>query len=74
MIIQLKGYLDLDLIRIGLKPGNIIRNAKADTVGTTGAVYFDHSYTINNECVVWPENYDVIKSDKPVRKIQFTIT
>jgi hypothetical protein len=74
MIIKLKGHLDLDLIRIGLKSGDIIRNAKADTVGTTGSVYFDHSYTINNDCVVWPENYDVIKSDKPVKKIQFTIT
>lgn len=74
MIIKLKGYLDIDLIRIGLNPGDIIRNAKPVQIGTTGAVYFDHSYTINNDCVVWPENYDVIKSDKPVKKIQFTIT
>ena len=74
MIIKLKGYLDLDLTRIGIRPGDIIRNAKADNVGTAGAVYFDHFSYILNECVVWPDNYDIIKSDKPVKKIQFTIT
>lgn len=74
MIIKLKGYLDPELTRIGLKPGDIIRNAKADTTGTSGAVYFDHYYTIDNQCVVWPENYDIIKGDKPEKPVQFTIT
>jgi hypothetical protein len=75
MIIKLKGELDFDLIRIGLKPGDIIKNAIPDRISKMGAVNFTHQYErMNFDCVVWPEDYDVIKSDKPAKKIQFTIT
>lgn len=73
MIIKLKGYLDLDLTRIGLRPGDIIKGASIANE-LSGSVLFDHFYTIENQCIVWPDNYDVIKSDKPKKQIQFTIT
>jgi hypothetical protein len=75
MIIQLKGNLDPELTRIGLKPGDKINGASRDTFGKTGAVYFDRIYGgVYCTCVVWPENYDVIKEDKPEKPVQFTIT
>lgn len=75
MIIKLKDNLDFDLTRIGLKPGDIIRNAYLDSVSLMGAVNFTRQYNgMHFDCVVWPEDYDVIKWDKPVKKIQFTIT
>lgn len=73
MTIKLKAYLDYDLLKIGLRPGDIIRNARMDNEAT-GAVYFDHHYVIINNCVVWPDNYEIIKADKPQPKVQFTIT
>lgn len=73
MKIKLKGILDLDLIRIGLFPGDIIHNATLENE-TTGCVHFDHFHVINNHCSVWPQNYDIIKDDKPKLKVEFTIT
>jgi hypothetical protein len=75
MIIKLKGELDFDLTRIGLKPGDIIKNASLDSVSLMGAVNFSQGYQgMYYDCVVWPEDYDVINWDKPVKKIKFTIT
>jgi len=60
MKIRLKGNLDWELTRIGLAEGDEIDNIP-DKVGKTGAVYFDKYYrSYKYECVVWPENYDVI--------------
>jgi hypothetical protein len=74
MIIKLKGILHPELIGLGLKPGRVIKYATADKTGKTGAVYFTVRHpVVDQECVVWPENYDVIKSDKPIQ-FQFTIT
>jgi hypothetical protein len=57
--IKIKGKLDLDLTKIGLKAGDIIRNATYSE--SNGAINFDFHYVINNECVVYPENYEIIK-------------
>jgi hypothetical protein len=75
MIIKLKGDIDFDLIRIGLKTGDIIKNASLDSVSMMGSVNFTRQYKgMHYDCVVWPEDYDVLEWDKPVKKIQFTIT
>ena len=58
--IRLKGELDFDLTRIGLKEGDVIRNI-SQLDKKTGAVHFDCFHVITNHCVVWPENYDIIE-------------
>jgi hypothetical protein len=57
--IKLIGELDFDLTKIGLRAGDIIRNATYSK--SNGAMNFDYHYVINNECVVYPENYEIIK-------------
>lgn len=59
--IKLKGTLDLELTRLGLKSGDIIRNAIFSK--SNKAMYFNVFYVINNECVVYPENYEIIGLD-----------
>lgn len=57
--IILRGELDFDLTRLGLRPEMEVC-AEADLVGKTGAMYFTvHRSGFSIECVVWPENYRV---------------
>jgi hypothetical protein len=66
MKIRLKGELDWELTRIGLKVDEEVE-ATPDRVGKTGAMYFDIYYRgWKYECVVWPENYELISNIKPV--------
>jgi hypothetical protein len=59
MKIKLKGQIDLDLLRIEFKPGDVV-DAEPDMVGTTGAMYFMRIFKgTMYDCVVWPENYDM---------------
>jgi len=68
MILRLKGELDPELTRIRLKPGQTIKNATSEKTSTMGQVYFYHYFEgINFQCLVWPDNYDVIREDKPVK-------
>lgn len=65
MDIELKGDLHPELKAIGLKPGEIIRNASGPH--PNHAVHFDkyhngHEY----HCSVWPENYQPIIKQEAV--------
>lgn len=57
--IKLIGELGLELERAGLKPGDEIDSTKGSEL--TGSMYFE-TYVNGRkfECVVWPENYELI--------------
>lgn len=55
--IKLRGELDIDLVRLGLKEGDEV-NAEISNE-KSGAAYFSVFYTITVDCVVWPENYEI---------------
>ena len=57
--IRLIGELDMELTRLGLKPNDIILNATYSSGNK--AMYFTVHYVITNECVVYPQNYKIIK-------------
>lgn len=57
--IKLKGELDLELTRLGLKAGDIIRNATFSK--SNKAMFFSIFDVTHNDCVVYPENYEIIK-------------
>ena len=62
MTIQLIGELHTELKCLGLKEGDIIRNAEQVINSTTGLVHFTTQYcgfTIN--CSVWPANYKIVE-------------
>lgn len=62
-VIKLKGDLDFDLTRLGLKPEMEV-NATRDNYNKKGAMNFKLSKGgVLQHCVVWPENYDIIKND-----------
>ena len=61
-MIVLKGDLDIDLQRLGLKAGDVI-NTHSDPMPTTGSVQFTVGST---HCVLWPENYTLPENDPPV--------
>ena len=60
MVVQLKGDLDFELTRFGLKAGDQIEGTLCP-VSTVGAFHFNiYSGGMLQECVVWPKNYDII--------------
>ncbi|MEI8047219.1 MAG: hypothetical protein WCI92_07555 [Bacteroidota bacterium] len=60
MQIKLIGDLDSELTALGCKEGDIL-NAEKCPVSTVGAVYFEiYKFGSKYDCVVWPENYQVI--------------
>jgi hypothetical protein len=60
MKIELKGELISELTSLGIKSGDVVE-ATPDRMGKTGAMYFEkHYYGSRYDCVVWPDNYDVI--------------
>ncbi|SHG32182.1 hypothetical protein SAMN05444362_12129 [Dysgonomonas macrotermitis] len=64
IMIKLKGELDYELTRLGLKVSDEI--ASHTTPGkVNGVVNFDvHHMGWIYSCSVWPDNYDVIKSEQ----------
>jgi hypothetical protein len=64
--IKLTGNLDLDLLRIGYKEGDIV-TAYPDLQSKVGAMYFTKG---PYDCVVWPENYEIVnkKESLPANK------
>lgn len=75
MIIKLKGTLDPELRAIGLNSDDLVKSATMDPISHVGAVHFSRQFNGHHyDCVVWPENYEIIKADKSQPKVQFTIT
>lgn len=60
--IKLIGELDIELTRLGLKPGDIIKNATY-SVGNR-SMNFDIFQVITNHCSVYPDNYEVIEMEQ----------
>lgn len=60
MKIRLKGTLDLDLTKLGLKTGDevIASPDKLSKVGALNFVKMHNGFSV--DCVVWPENYDIL--------------
>jgi hypothetical protein len=64
MNIKLKGDLESDLRALGLKEGDQVAAVRCP-VSTVGAVHFDiYKFGSIYNCVVWPENYDVLTETK----------
>lgn len=62
-MIKLKGELDYELTRLGLKAGDEIPDHTVPGK-VNGAIYFDVRFRgYQYPCVVWPDNYDVIKAE-----------
>lgn len=57
--IRLKGNLHPELTCLGLKEGDVIRNIQK--IVPTGAVHFNVQHTIPVECVVYPDNYEIVE-------------
>lgn len=66
--IKLKGKLDLDLMLLGLKTGDIIKAPKQ--TNSNGAIYFIYNlHGWNYDCVVYQENYEIIEDFKSINEI-----
>ena len=62
MKIKLKDSINSELIAVGLRPGDEI--SSNDVNKTTGAVQFTRWHNSSSfDCVVWPEDYEVIQKD-----------
>jgi hypothetical protein len=62
LTIKLKGNLDFDLRKLGLKEGDIIRDCQISSY-TTQSIYFSVIYNgFECHCVVWPANYEIIET------------
>ena len=62
MKIKLKDSINSELIAVGLRPGDEI--SSNDVNKTTGAVQFTRWQNGSSyNCVVWPEDYEVIQKD-----------
>ena len=60
MKIKLIGDLDFELIGLGIKAGDIV-NAVSSEGSKSGQLYFNtHIPGSTQNCVVWPENYEVL--------------
>jgi hypothetical protein len=60
MIIKLKESIDAELIAIGCKPGDEVK--VESFLPKTGAAYFTkRGLAVPQNCVVWPEDYEVIE-------------
>lgn len=65
--IKLKGNLDSDLIKLGLKEGDIII-AFPDSISTVGAMNFERVYNgFTQNCVVWPQNYELVEEPTNIK-------
>jgi len=66
MKIKLKDSIISELTCLGLRPGMVVSGNDVNKI--TGAVTFAH-YRNNDkyDCVVWPEDYEVIEEDKAIQ-------
>lgn len=63
MKIKLKDSIISELTCLGIKPGDIVKSTHLNKI--TGAVDFTHHYNSGTyDCVVWPEDYEVVEDDK----------
>ncbi|KAF0195493.1 MAG: hypothetical protein FD166_2944 [Bacteroidetes bacterium] len=63
MTIQLKGDLDIELLGLGCRVGDIIE-VRPDPVSKVGAMNFTKSKSgITCHCVVWPVNYTIVEPE-----------
>jgi|GEM_PF-6925696 len=58
-MIKLKGEIDYEITRFGVKSGDVIEHHTSPKA--SGAIFFDVSYYGSTQtCVVWADNYDII--------------
>lgn len=66
-MIRLKGNIDWEITRFGVKEGDIIRNHTQP--GKNKAISFDVRYYDSvQSCAVWPENYDIITEEELIKE------
>lgn len=66
--IKLKGKLDLDLMLLGLRTGDIIK--VPEQTNKNGAIFFEyHLHGWKYDCVVYQENYEIIEDFKSINEI-----
>lgn len=66
MKIKLKDSIISELTCLGLRPGMVISSTQVNK--TTGAVDFTHYFnSAPYDCVVWPEDYEVVEEDKTIQ-------
>jgi hypothetical protein len=69
MKIIVKGKLDHELIRIGIKPGHVL-DVRPDPKSKVGAVHFTAWYnSFRCDCVLYPENYEVFPENITARRL-----
>ena len=65
MKVRLKDSIISELTSIGLRPGMVVKSTHVNKI--TGAVDFTHYYGSGTyDCVVWPEDYEVVTADANV--------
>ena len=66
MKIKLKDSIISELTCLGLRPGMVVSGKISSK--TTGSFDFTHYYNgFRNDCVVWPEDYEVVEEDKTIQ-------
>ena len=66
MKIKLKDSIISELTCLGLRPGMVVSSTQVNK--TTGAVDFTHYFnSAPYDCVVWPEDYEVVEEDKTIQ-------
>ena len=70
MKIKLKDSIISELTCLGLRPGMVVKSTQLNK--TTGAVDFTHYYNSSAyDCVVWPEDYEIVEKETQVEKPVF---
>ena len=68
MKVRLKETIISELTCLGLRPGMVVKSTQVNK--TTGAVDFTHYYNSSPyECVVWPEDYEIVEEEETQVKI-----
>ena len=63
MKVKLKDSIISELTCLGLRPGMVVSSTQVNK--KTGAVDFTHYYnSAPYNCVVWPEDYEIVKDEK----------
>ena len=66
MKIKLKDSIISELTCIGLRPGMVVKSTHVNKI--TGAVDFTHHYSSGTyNCVVWPEDYEIVEDDEVIQ-------